>query len=167
MKKLILFGLALTLFTACKKKESKVEEIVEIVEIETVSNVDIITGIYTAFGTGDIDAVLAVLADDIVWMEAENFPYADNNPYVGPQAVLEGVFARVGGEWDNFSVVDIQVLDMANDMVLVTGRYQGTNKATGKSVDAQVVHHYTLKDGKAIKFQQYTDTKQFADAIAE
>ncbi|GHF01450.1 hypothetical protein [Thalassotalea profundi] len=31
--------------------------------------------------------VLAVLHDDIIWNEADNFPYADNNPYIGPQAV--------------------------------------------------------------------------------
>jgi hypothetical protein len=27
-------------------------------------------------------------------------PYADKNPYVGPNAVLEGLFARLAGEWD-------------------------------------------------------------------
>jgi hypothetical protein len=32
----------------------------------------------------------------IEWNEAENFIYADRNPYVGPQAVLEGVFTRLG-----------------------------------------------------------------------
>ena len=32
---------------------------------------------------------------EIVWNEAESIPYADRNPYVGPQQVAEGVFGRI------------------------------------------------------------------------
>jgi uncharacterized protein len=28
-----------------------------------------------------------------------------------------------------------------------------------------MAHLWTLKDGKIMKFQQYTDTKQFAEAV--
>ena len=53
----------------------------------------------------DID-VLAAFAPDIVWNEAEhNLPLADGNPYIGPQAVLEGVFMRLGEDFDGFGVV--------------------------------------------------------------
>lgn len=61
-----------------------------------------IQGMYEAFGRGDIATVLAALDPEIEWWEAENFIYADGNPYVGPQAVLEGVFARLGVEWEGF-----------------------------------------------------------------
>jgi len=61
-------------------------------------NVQLIRGVYEAFGRGDIPAVLAQMDQSIEWNEAENFIYADRNPYVGPQAVLEGVFTRLGAE---------------------------------------------------------------------
>jgi ketosteroid isomerase-like protein len=48
--------------------------------------------------------------------------------------------------------------------VLVEARYTGTAKATGKPIDAQVAHVWDLRDGKAVRFQQYTDTWQFAQA---
>lgn len=32
-------------------------------------------------------------------------------------------------------------------------------------VDAQVRHVWTLKNGKIMKFQQYTDTAQFQDVM--
>jgi ketosteroid isomerase-like protein len=46
---------------------------------------------------------------------------------------------------------------------LSTLRYDGKVKKTGKLVDAQAAHLWTLKDGKITAFQQYADTKQLAD----
>ena len=38
-------------------------------------------------------------------------------------------------------------------------------KATGKAMNPQAVHVWTLKDGKAVAFQQYIDTLDVAQAI--
>ena len=126
-------------------------------------NVAVIRGIYAAFGAGDIAAVVALMSPDIVWNEGENFLYADHNPYVGPDAILTGVFGRIGGEWDDFAAIPDELLD-AGDTVIMLGRYRGTFKATGKAVHAQVVHVWRVHDGKATQFQQYTDTLQFSRA---
>jgi len=131
----------------------------------SAENVEVIRATYEAFSKGDIPGVLGRFANEIVWNEAENFLYADRNPYVGPQAILEGVFMRIVSEWDNFKVTAESILD-AGDQVVTLGFYSGTFKQTGKSVKAQMVHVWNLVDGKATSFQQYTDTKQFADAVA-
>jgi ketosteroid isomerase-like protein len=127
-------------------------------------NVSIIDGLYKAFGTGDIPAVLAMLDPNVEWIEAEGNAYADGNPYIGPDAVLNGVFARVGADYDYFNVVDIKLHDMSNNQVLATLRYNGKLKKNGATIDAQVAHHWTLNDGKVTGFQQYVDTKQLHDA---
>lgn len=126
-------------------------------------NIELVRSIYAAFGAGDVNAVIARMAPDIEWNEAENFPYADGNPYRGPEAVLTGVFARLGSEWEAFAAVPEEFLD-AGDTVLVLGRYSGRHKATGRAVDAQMVHLWRVAGGKATAFQQYTDTLQFARA---
>ena len=123
-------------------------------------NVDLIRAIYDAFAAGDIPAVLSLMSPNIVWNEAENISYADGNPYRGPDAVL-GVFARIGGEWDGFEVVAHELLD-AGDTVIALGRYRGTCKATGRSLNAQMVHVWRAAGGKVTAFQQYADTLQFA-----
>ncbi|WP_282135371.1 ester cyclase [Seonamhaeicola maritimus] len=133
--------------------------------VSSPENVEIIDGMYKAFAKGDIPNVLSALDPNIVWNEAENFPYADNNPYIGPDAVLNGVFARVGGDWDNFTLVDLKLHDMSNNYVLATGRYQGKYKKNGASINAQMSHLWQLKDGKAISFQQMVDTKHVSEAI--
>src|SRR5919107_1684192 len=115
-------------------------------------NVDLVRSIYEAFGTGDIPGVVGRMASDMEWNEAENFPYADGNPYRGAEAILGGVFARLGGEWDGFAAVPEEFLD-ADDTVVVLGRYRGTCKATGLAMDAQLAHVWRVADGKAVRFQ--------------
>ncbi len=127
-------------------------------------NVETVRGMYEAFSTGDIPHVLGQMEQGIEWNEAENFIYADRNPYVGPQAILEGVFGRLGTEWDGFAVTPEEWLD-AGSRIVVLGTYSGTNKATGKRVRAQFAHIWSVKDGRVVRFQQYTDTKQFAEAV--
>ena len=124
-----------------------------------MSNADVIRGVYAAFQKGDIPAVLGAMAPDIVWNEAENFPYADKNPYIGPDAILAGVFARLGGEWDGFSVKEEELID-AGDTIVTLGRYGGAPKATGNKINAQFAHIWKFKNGKIVNFQQYTDTLQ-------
>jgi ketosteroid isomerase-like protein len=47
------------------------------------------------------------------------------------------------------------------------GRYKGVVQATGKDLDVQVTHVWDVANGKVVKFQQYTDTWQFAEATGE
>src|SRR5918993_3351661 len=128
-------------------------------------NVESVRGIYEAFGRGDVPAVLGQMDQAIEWREAENFIYADRNPYVGPQAVLEGVFMRLGTEWEGFSVTPEEWLDAGN-RVVVLGTYKGTHRETAKRVRAQFAHVWSLNEGRVARFQQYTDTKQFAEVVA-
>ncbi len=135
--------------------------------LSSPENVNIINNAYKAFAEGDVPAVLASMDANIIWNEAENFPYADGNPYVGPDSILKGVFTRLGSEWDYFKLVDLKLHEMSNNYVLATGRYQAKYKKNGAILDAQMAHLWELKDGKIIAFQQYTDTKQAANIIGK
>jgi ketosteroid isomerase-like protein len=130
----------------------------------SAGNIATVKAIYAAFAAGDVPAVLGAMSPDIEWNEAENFPYADGNPYRGPDAVLGGVFARIGGEWDGFAVIPEQFHD-AGDTVIMTGRYTGTFTATGNAIDCQVAHFWTLDGGKVVRFQQLVDTLAVARAV--
>jgi steroid delta-isomerase-like uncharacterized protein len=127
-------------------------------------NVVIINNVYDSFTKGDIPAVLASMDANIIWNEAESNSLADGNPYVGPDAVLQGVFSRLGEKYASFGLKDIELHDMSNNQVLATLRYDATMKHTEKTIDVQVAHLWSLKDGKIIGFQQYVDTKKLADA---
>lgn len=129
------------------------------------ANVNVIDSAYKSFAKGDIPAVLGVMDPDIVWNEAESNVYADGNPYIGPDAVLKGVFERIGKDYESFMLDSIQLHDMSNNQVLATLRYKAKLKKNGASYNAQVAHLWTLQDGKVIGFQQFVDTKKLADAL--
>lgn len=128
-------------------------------------NIDVINNLYDAFATGDMPTVLGAMNPNIQWNEAESNSMADGNPYVGPDAILNGVFTRLGANHDHFDLKDINVHNMSNNMVLATLRYDAKVKETGKSYNAQAAHLWTLNNaGKIIAFQQYVDTKKLAEA---
>jgi len=58
-------------------------------------NTDVVKGIYDAFAKGDVPSVLNSFDPQIEWRKPEGLRYADRNPYVGPQSIVEGVFQRV------------------------------------------------------------------------
>ena len=130
-----------------------------------MDNVSFLKGLYDAFGRGDIPSVLGAMSPDINWREAESNPYMPSGEaWVGPEAVLNDLFMKLGGEWDGFAVHPASFHD-AGSHVIVEGRYSGTYKATGKRLNAQLCHVWEVKDGKVTRFQQYVDTAQLQDVM--
>jgi len=120
--------------------------------------------VYEGFAAGDIALATSTMSPDIVWMEAEGNPYSDMNPYEGPEAIVNGVFARIGAEWESFTAVPEEYF-VEGCRVAVLGRYQATHLQTGSSIDIPFVHVYTVRDGEIIDFQQHTDTRILSDAM--
>ena len=130
-----------------------------------MTNARTIQDLYAAFGRGDIPAVLAGLDEEAAWREAEGNPYQPSGEaWVGPQAVLENLFVRLGAEWQDFTGHPRDFHE-AGDTVVVEGRYTGTFLATGAGLDAQVCHVWKLRDGKVTSFQQYVDTAQMQSVM--
>ena len=128
-------------------------------------NVAVMMELYEAFGRGDVPRVLGAMDDKIEWREAEGNPWDTGEPFVGPQQILEKVFARIVQEFEDFRVEPHRFL-ADGDTVVMEGRYKAAkHEASGKPLDAAVVHVWDLRDGKVVRFQQYTDTRQIADVL--
>ena len=55
----------------------------------------------------------------------------------------------------------------ANDTdVLSVVRFRARSRATGKTAAMHLHHFFKFRDGKIVRFQQYTDTAQFRDAVS-
>jgi ketosteroid isomerase-like protein len=124
------------------------------------SNLDVVRGIYSAFSQGDVASVLAALAPQIVWIEAEGFPSAGT--YTTPDAVLQNVFVRLATERKVFAPHEY-VCD--GSTVVAIGDYSGTNKATGKPFKSPFAHVWKLREGAVVGFQQFTDTAVVQRAV--
>jgi len=119
-----------------------------------------IKAVYAAFGRNDPSVLFAAMDPAINWIQAEGGPLADRSPYVGPQAVGDGVFARLLAAIDNFTVVPSTYID-GGDHVVVLGRYGGTMKNGGAPLDSPFCHVFRFHGDKVVTFQQFTDTAQW------
>jgi uncharacterized protein len=103
---------------------------------------------------------------DIEWSEAEGNPYQlSGKAWKGPDAIVQNLFMKIGADFDGTFAIHPQDFHDAGDTVVVEGRYTGTFKATGKSLDAQVCHVFKFRDGKLTSFQQFVDTAQMQDVM--
>ena len=127
-----------------------------------VNSVDVVRGVYEAFGRGDVAAVLGAMADDVEWHEAEGMPYG--GVYRGGQAVAENVFGPIIRDVPNFAVSPEEFIG-SGDTVAVVVRYTGTGQATGKQLDLPVVHVWDVRDGKIACFRQFIDTAMYLEVV--
>ena len=121
--------------------------------------------LYAGYGRGDMDAVLAELADDVDW-EAE--AAARSVPWWGSfrgKAEVPRFFAAIVS---NVDVTEFTPLSFAsNDTdVMNTVRFAYTVKATGKRVAMTMQHWWRFTDGKIAFFRGGEDTEQSAAAFA-
>jgi ketosteroid isomerase-like protein len=127
-------------------------------------SVGIIRNVYESFARGDVASAFKDFHPQIEWREAENFPYADGNPYIGADCVLHGIFARIGADFEDFKVMPQDFVHDGN-IVVTLGRYTGRVKATGKPVDARFAHVWKLDGNRITSFEQLTDTLQFGQVM--
>jgi ketosteroid isomerase-like protein len=121
----------------------------------STSGLEIIRALYRALSEGDATSVLPLLDPDIEWTEAEGFPLAGT--FHGPQEVIARVLVKLAEEWQNFKTTPDEYVDGGTDIVAL-GHYSGTNKATGRSFRAPFAHAWKVRDGRAVRYVQYTDT---------
>jgi ketosteroid isomerase-like protein len=103
------------------------------------------------------------VSPDVRWTEMAGFPCAGT--WVGPQQVLDNVFAVLGSAWQGYQFKLEGLID-GGDRVVATGNYHGSYRATGKSMVARVAHVWQLEQGKIVKFEQFTDTLLVAQAMS-
>jgi hypothetical protein len=120
------------------------------------TNKEIVETAYASFAVGDVPSVLAIMDPQIEWTEAEGWPLY-NGTFVGPQAIVEGVFMRLGEIGDNFSV-NVNQLVADGDTVVALGTYTWDRKDSGEPAEVKMAHVWTLDDGKLSRFQQHVDT---------
>jgi uncharacterized protein len=113
---------------------------------------------HTALGKGDVDTLLEILADDIVWQPPESAPI---EPIHGKAAVAQA-FGRdiVRQTFDLSQPFELERGDMIVDgnRAVVQQRIIATAKATGLPYDNKYCWIYTCADGKIAAMDEYADT---------
>lgn len=118
------------------------------------TNVEILKSGYEDFEKGDVEAVLARMADDIEWIEPEGMPF--RGTYRSPAAVRENVFEPALEGFETFAVEPDRFVD-GGSTVVALGAFRATTE-DGERIDSPFAHVWELEDGRIVRFQNYTDT---------
>lgn len=126
-------------------------------------NYEAIKAHYAASDRKDVEAMMAPITTRTVWTEMAGFPYAGT--YIGPEAIIAGVFKRIGEEWNDYAFSLERLVDGGSTIVGI-GTYSGAYKRTGKAMQARVTHVWDMNDGKVVRFEQFTDTELVVEATS-
>ncbi|GAA1600153.1 hypothetical protein GCM10009789_62930 [Kribbella sancticallisti] len=126
--------------------------------------VELVRGLYDSFAQRDVAGMLGMLDPQVEWNQAEHVTLWPGGPVVGPDAVAGQVLARFPELFGDTFRIEVGRLHECGDVVIMEGRYRATVRPTGKDLDVQVVHVWDIADGKVVRWQQYTDTWEFAEA---
>lgn len=127
------------------------------------SNHQIIQDHYRASDRQDLTGMMADMAPDVRWTEAEGFPCAGT--HVGVPQIIARVFDVLGRDWSDYRF-ELETLLDAGDRQVGIGTYSGVFRATGKAMRARVAHVWTLRDAQIVGFEQFTDTLLVTRAMA-
>jgi ketosteroid isomerase-like protein len=111
---------------------------------------DTVREAYAAFGRGDVEGVLSMLADDVEWNVPEVLPHGVTT--TGRDGAAQ-FFGRLVELWSDFGIdVDV-VTDDGDTKGIGIGRAHG--KLGGTESGYGFTHVFTVRDGKVVRFDEY------------
>jgi ketosteroid isomerase-like protein len=118
-------------------------------------NLDVVRSIYSAFGRGDVEGVLAQLDPEVSWLT----PGAPELPTAGLRKGIPAVREFFGLLVSAFDIADFQPRDFltSGDKVVVLGTSREGPKGSGRLVDFRWVHVFTFRSGKIVAFEEPAD----------
>ena len=125
-------------------------------------NLDLVRRGYEAFGRGDIDALLELLAEDIEWASPGPPELPTAGTRRGRQQVAE--FFQAVDQVFEIQRFEPKSFIAQGDVVVVLGNDTAKVKATGKVLTDEWAHAFTIRDGKIAAMREYLDT---AAVVAE
>jgi len=127
------------------------------------ANVTLVQSLYGAFGRGDIGTIVDAVTPDVHW---ESTGRRSDFPTLGirrGQNEVREFFDTVGKEL-KFSEFTPKEFYAAEEKVFVLGHYTMTVSRTGKLVDSDWIHVFTIRNGKVTAFREFLVTAQAAAA---
>ena len=125
------------------------------------NHVQIVKDFFAAMRSGDMQALLALSAEDIEWIiPGEGWPLAGTHRgHAGLEKLLQ-----IANETIETSFPEPPEFIAQGDRVLVVGFATGKIKATNKKWEDHWVFDITVRNGKLTNVREYIDTQALARA---
>jgi ketosteroid isomerase-like protein len=132
---------------------------------QATDHLDAVARLYAAYGRGDIEAVLAELADDVDWAaEASSTSVPWYGTHRGKEQV-PGFFEQIAA---NVDVTEFEIVGLTANAtdVVATIHWSYRVRATGRMATMYMQHWWRFADGRIASFRGSEDTEQSAAAFA-
>src|SRR3954451_14606038 len=116
-------------------------------EMAEHANVELLRNGYAAYGSGDMDTITALFADDIVWHIAGRSQVSGD--YKGRDQVF-GFFGKLMELSDGTSKIEVHDILANDDHGVAIGT--GTGTRNGKCYSGQEVHTFHIRNGQVVEF---------------
>jgi uncharacterized protein len=124
-------------------------------------NVAVVRSAYNAFSGGNVQSIFDLLHPEIEIYQSEGVPWGGR--YKGHQQV--GNFFKKLRETIESRIEPDQFIDDDAGHVVAVGHTRGRVRATGREFDVPAIHVWTIREGKAVKFEAYIDTAEMRVAL--
>ncbi|MCX2929967.1 enoyl-CoA hydratase-related protein [Mycobacterium sp. CVI_P3] len=123
--------------------------------------------LYHALAAGDRETIEALLHPEFVGHAAQGLPLDMGGRHVGADSMCTNLWWRIGRHFSVRAVAgDFQ--PCGDGRLMVTGRYRGTARSTGRELDAEFIHLFAFApDGRISTLHQLTDTAVWCAAVEE
>ena len=128
-----------------------------------MSNTTTVQELYAAFSRRDMAAIMAGLADDVVW-ESEGVAVLKASGIRHGKAETMGFFAALAAESADPKLTITEYI-ASGDVVMTIGRFAATARATGKKFDSPIAHYWKFRDGKVVRYVGFSNTAALAEAV--
>jgi ketosteroid isomerase-like protein len=122
-----------------------------------LSNTEVARRLYDAFAARDGAAVRSVLHPSFVGVVSAGMPLGVGGRHEGPEAMLAEVWAPVFSAYDVVPTPE-ELIPAGSERAVAIGAYRGTERTTGKAVNAAFAHVLHMSDGRVRELIQITDT---------
>ena len=125
--------------------------------MQEAQNTKVVQDAYAAFAKGDMPALIAQFADDIVWnaVYGAESHVPTSGERRGKAAVAE-FFKQVAANV-NFSRFEPKQFIATGDTVVALGHYTATTPV-GKGFDSDFAMVFTLRNGQVTRFQEFCNS---------
>lgn len=127
------------------------------------TDLELVQGLYAAFGRGDLPFILERLAPDVEWSHPRPAEIPWGGTRRGREAVA-GFFAAIAGSVD-VEDFDPRAFLSQEGTVVVVGHEAMRIRATGRCYATDWVHVWSIRDGRVVRFQEFTDTATVVEAL--
>lgn len=129
-----------------------------------MQNLEIVQAMYQAFGRGDLPALVAFMDPDIEWQNPGPSELGYFGTHRGPAAVSRNIFGFIA-ERLRFEQFEPREFFSSGDKVVVLLECAAVAAPSGKRVAQNVVHVFTLRDQKVVRFQDFQNSYALSEAL--